>query len=98
MAHTDKKSHQSLYDDAKWSKRQIAKELGVPRTTVHRLLDSENSRRDGRERKGKSQQLASQDIDKLIEMVTEGRWKTRTYTWEASAKDSGLNVCKLYIL
>ncbi len=82
----------ALYDDAKWSKRQISKELGVPQTTVRCLLESGNERRDGRERKGKPQKLASQDIDKLVEMITKGVWKTRTYTWEALAKDSGLDV------
>ncbi len=37
----------ALHDDAGWSKRQIPKELRVPRTTVRRLPESNNVRRNG---------------------------------------------------
>ncbi|KAI9877571.1 MAG: hypothetical protein M1823_007086, partial [Watsoniomyces obsoletus] len=36
----------ALYHEAGWSKRAIAKELGMPRTTVRDLLESNKPRRD----------------------------------------------------
>ena len=81
----------ALHDEAGWSKKAIATELSIPRSTVYRLA-STNDRRDGKTRIGCPTKLSSSDIDALVTIVTKNGWKGRTYTWDGLVKESGLQV------
>lgn len=70
----------ALFNDAEWSKHAISKELQIPRSTVQRLLRSNNARRDGRKRSGRAKKLSVAEVDKLVSLATEHEWKGQTYT------------------
>ena len=87
-----KTSIKTLHDDAGWSNHAIAKEMGMAWSTVRDLLKSTGNRRDGKDRSGAPRKLTTDEVDRLVKMVTQHGWKDCIYTWEGLAKDSSLNV------
>ncbi len=82
----------ALIHEAKWSQRQVAKELGIPRTTVKRLARDDEPRRAGKARPGRPHLLSASEIDRVIERIKENGWPTRTLAWDKLGKECNLTV------